>query len=98
MIGKYPEMDDLEFTKLLLIMQRDKVKARYTYCVQGQLLPTKNMTDLQLGASVMNSLSFSTFQILFWFHAFCSLPVLFLIMNFFHDCGFYNKCREFSVF
>lgn len=65
MIGKYPEMDDLEFTKLLLIMQRDKVKARYTYCVQGQLLPTKNMTDLQLGASVMNSLSFSTFQILF---------------------------------
>lgn len=54
-----------EFTKLLLTMQRDKVKARYTYRVQGQLLPTKDMADLQLGASVMNSLSFSTFQILF---------------------------------
>lgn len=54
-----------EFTKLLLTMQRDKVKARYTYRVQGQLLPTKDMADLQLGVSVMNSLSFSTFQILF---------------------------------
>ena len=70
MIKKYPGINDLEFTKLYFTKHitkvcRDKGKAHCTSCVQRPLLPAKHMAELQSGASVMNSLSFRTSQILF---------------------------------
>lgn len=49
MIEKYPEMNDLSLITIIKVCRETKVKARYTYCVQCQLLPTKSRVNLQLG-------------------------------------------------